>query len=126
MLRGKGSYNGHLCVRAALYEGPGQQVFKMSSRSTVATSTTRAEGYNILKDALRACVRSMPYGLGENICNSDVYDVMNCAEIKTLMSQLETESAGAIDDHTVREVQRHLDGLVISEIDKARGELCIM
>ena len=49
-----------------------------------------------------------------------------CAEIKTLMSQLETESAGAIDDHTVREVQRNLDGLVISEIDKARGELCIM
>ena len=98
----------------------------MSARSSVSTSTTKGEGYRILKEALRECVRSMPYGLGENINNNNIYDVMHCPEIAALMAELETVSEGAVDEEALRTVQLQLDGLVISEIDKARGELCIM
>ena len=80
----------------------------------------------MLKEALRDCVGGMPHGLGEHIGREHVYAVMKSAEVEKLMSELEEKSEGAVDEEMIREVQTHLDGLVISEIDKARGELCIM
>ena len=113
-------------MRAKLYEGPGQEVFKMSARSTVATSTTRGEGYRMLKEAVKGCVGSMPHGLGQHIESAHVYAVMQSAVVTDLMAELETESTGAVDEATLKAAQQQLDGLVLSEIDKARGELCIM
>lgn len=80
----------------------------------------------MLKEALRDCVKSMPHGLNEHIDNKNMFNVLKSEQITTLMDQLETESGGAVDDIMVQQLRRQLDGLVISEIDKARGELCIM
>ena len=92
----------------------------------MSSSTTTGEAYDTLKEALRDCVSSMPYGMGQRMDKSNIYRVMQRPEIKLLMKDLETESGGAVSEATIREARAGLRGLVVSEIDKARGELAIM
>ena len=122
-LRARGSYKGHVCVRLSEYEGPGKDALQGSCRTTVRVAADRASAFSTAKTCIRDALGGLPIQLQQKLPSMAVYAAMKSINLRECdMHDVE----GAVAHHDVLAVKRELQGLVISEIDKARGELCAM
>jgi len=113
-------------MRGRAYVGPGCRAFEVSERSLVAKSMTSEDVLGHLSDALARLVRSLPAEMRREAERLEVVPRALEAEATSAKGYECRVGPGDPTTEDVRLARTHLQGQVISLIDKSRGEMAVM
>ena len=119
---------GHLAMRGSSYRGDGWRALHCSAKTEMSSEMEAEDLWPMIRDGLRGLVSSLPARVREEAEGMGVVQrVMH--EIGPTLGGFNARRRPCVDEPTVSDVQaiqRRFDGQVISEIDKARGELAVL
>ena len=128
-IRGKGAkLEGHLALRGSQYKGPGWRALHCSAKTVLSSEFGVDELRELVRDGLVGLVRSMPARIRDEA--EELGAVERAMErVTPTLGQYNARGRHYVDEPTMADVQvlrATFGGQVISEIDKARGELAIL
>jgi hypothetical protein len=119
---------GHLAMRGSHFRGEGWRALHCSARTEMSSDLAAEELRPMIQDGLRGLVRSLPARVrAEAEARGLVQRVMRV--VGPSLGGFNARRRPCVDEPTDRDVQavrRRFDGLVVTEIDKARGELAVL
>jgi hypothetical protein len=119
---------GHLAMRGSAYTGEGWRALHCSARTELSSEMRAEDLWPMVRDGLRGLVCSLPARIRAEAETRGLVSQVMWAVGPTL-GGFHARRRPCVDEPTwtdVQAVQQQFDGLVISEIDKARGELAIL
>ena len=119
---------GHLAMRGRAYTGDGWRALRCSAKTSIATDMDPDQLYELVSAGLRGLVASLPASVRGEAEHLDVVRV-TMQRLGPSLGGFNARRAPCVDEPTRRDVQAvktHFEGQVITEIDKARGELAVL
>jgi len=122
-----GNWKGHFCILGKDYNGVGNQCFKVSNKTIIASETTRESTTKEIREAIKDFVRRLPYEMKQKIGDEEIAREMGKSAHQRKIRRVKSENNDqGINEKTIEEAKAYLKYAIISEIDKKRGEMCIM
>ena len=119
---------GHLAMRGSNYRGSGWRALHCSHKTVMAGELGTSELYTLTREALRGTVSALPARVRDEARMLDLVEVVMRRVAPTLEGFSSRRTAFAdepsLDD--VRVLKMRFKDQIISEIDKERGELCVL
>ena len=99
----------------------------MSNKTIIASETTRESTTKEIREAIKDFVRRLPYEMKQKIGDEEIAREMGKSAHQRKIRRVKSENNDqGINEKTIEEAKAYLKYAIISEIDKKRGEMCIM
>ena len=120
--------DGHLAMRGGDYVGPGERALHCSHKTPMTSAQTSGDLERDVRRALSGLVASLPARLRDEVTPEMVREGARAGSLGPGDRRAGRVSASANDPtmQDIAELKRAFEGLIISEIDKARGELAVL
>ena len=120
--------NGHLAMRGRHYEGPGQRALRCGAKTQVAVCAEGANGVSQVWKSVVGFVQSLPASTRNEVTPDLVRRAVDAGERTMAQTSPATRAQheGEPTEADVRAVRARFRDQIISEIDKERGELCVL
>ena len=119
---------GHLAMRGRDYKGPGQRAMQCAHKTPIASAQSSDDVQRDVRRAMYGLVASLPAQLRNEVTPEMIQEGTRAGSLQPGDRQTGRATTSHLDPTMadVAALREAFEGLIVSEIDKARGELAVL